>query len=177
MDSSDFDLSDIVQAAYAALDEEELPDPGPDPTPAVPIINHSSEATVTPPVEELRFLTGRRGGQQVAYDGFVYTFDRQLAKSGTCYWQCRDRRNFSPPCTARLFTTGRGEGATVIRLKEHTGHGKSFDTVEAATILSDLKNTKSVDTPANIVGDLFDTASDGVRKQAEYPMCIFGVGN
>eukprot|EP00116_Pleurobrachia_bachei_P004047 sb/3464309/ len=123
MDSSDFDLSDIVQAAYAALDEEELPDPDPDPTPAVPIINHSSEATVTPPVEELRFLTGKRR-------------------------------------TAR-----RGEGATVIRLKEHTGHGKSFDTVEAATILSDLKNTKSVDTPANIVGDLFDTASDGVRKK------------
>ena len=89
MDSSDFDLSDIVQAAYAALDEEELPGPDPDPTPEVPT-NEGSDATVTPP-KELRFLKGRNSGRQVSYDGFVYTFDRQI-KSGTCYWQCKDRR-------------------------------------------------------------------------------------
>ena len=69
-----FDLDQVQQPLAPAL-------PPPDQLPA-------------PPLTELSFITGRRGGRQATYNGFVYTIDK-THNSGTTSWQCINRKDQS----------------------------------------------------------------------------------
>ena len=44
-----------------------------------------------------------------------YTFDRRKP-DGTHYWQCRDKKQYTPPCTGRLYTSGK---ESVKRASDH----------------------------------------------------------
>ena len=72
-------------------------------------------ATVPAPILPLRSLKGRKGGRQVSYNGFVYSHDR-IRPNGSHYWQCKDRRKYTPNCGGRLHT----DGDTVLRETPHS---------------------------------------------------------
>ena len=93
---------------------------------------------------ELLFLTGRKSGQQVAYDGHLYTKDRQL-KNGNVYWRCREKAKYK--CHGMLTTIGDSTGAVVLRVKEHRNHLKSYTTVQRAQLISTLKTVVFHDKP------------------------------
>ena len=93
---------------------------------------------------EILFLTGRKSGQQVAYDGHLYTRYRQL-KNSNVYWRCREKAKYK--CHGMLTTTGDSTGAVVLRVKEHRNHLKSYTTVQRAQFISTLKTVVFHDKP------------------------------
>ena len=93
---------------------------------------------------ELLFLTGRKSGQQVAYDGHLYTRYRQL-KNGNVYWRCREKAKYK--YHGMLTTTGDFTGTIVLRVKEHRNHLKSYTTVQRAQLTSTLKTVVFHDKP------------------------------
>ena len=93
---------------------------------------------------ELLFLTGRKSGQQVAYDEHLYTRYRQL-KNSNVYWRCREKAKYK--YHGVLTTTGDSTGAVVLRVKEHRNHLKSYTTVQRAQLISTLKAVVFHDKP------------------------------
>ena len=110
---------------------------------------------------ELTFIRGRRGGQQACYVGFIYTFDRDR-KNGTYYWQCRERKEYTPNCTARLITVGNTDGATVRQNPEHC-HPPSYTEVLKSTVISNVKYDTSNKTPGNVVKDALKSTPADVK--------------
>ena len=67
------------------------------------------------PGHTVKFSKGRKGGDQVSYNGYTYTFDRTL-KQGSKYWQCLHRHHSVPQCKSRLTTLGH----EVVREQPHS---------------------------------------------------------
>ena len=125
------------------------------------IADERPDSPPPPPPTELEFLEGKRNGTQVAHDGFLYTYDRTL-KSGNVYWQCRDRLKYN--CKARITTTGREPHSQFIRLNTpHKFHLQSYNEVKRSQLVHQIKNTKSLDSPANIVGAALESAPWAVK--------------
>jgi hypothetical protein len=117
------------------------------------IVANSTEVLDVLPVEftdvrsELSIIRGRKGGRQAVYNGYVYTFDRAI-KNGTIYWQCKDRKQYDPPCTGRLYTNGE---ESVIREKEHRSHLSSIPSANAAAFISKIKHNSTTEAPGNVL--------------------------
>ena len=56
-----------------------------------------------PPLTDIAFSLGRKGGRQASYNGFMYSKDK-THNSSTTSWQCKDRKLYTPPCEGRLNT-------------------------------------------------------------------------
>ena len=87
--------------------------------------------------DTVHLLKGRYGGTQLAYKGYLYTYDRTVPSTETKYWQCIVRKEFNPKCTARLISTS-GNFPAIVREPNHV-HPPSLDQVTKARLLSDLR--------------------------------------
>ena len=66
-------------------------------------LNDHSDSTVV--LSALKFYSGRKRGQNCSYNGFCYTLNK-TRPDGHRYWDCKDRRQYTPPCKGRLITVG-----------------------------------------------------------------------
>lgn len=108
-------------------------------------LDDSLPSSSDPSLSVLRFILGRRNGKQAVYDGFIYTKDR-VRPCGTVYWQCKDRKDYSPTCKSRLFTNGAAPDSTVIRSTEHN-HPPSLMGVRRAELIQKIKRDVSLQKP------------------------------
>ena len=106
----------------------------------------------------LSFIRGRKGSDQACYEGYIYSKDR-IRPNGDIYWQCRDRKIYTPSCTGRLYTKGK---ENVIRQTAHN-HQPSHTEVLKFAVISSIKYNVSTATPGNVVRDALASAPDDVR--------------
>ena len=69
--------------------------------------------------DTVHLLKGRYGGTQLAYKGYLYTYDRTVPSTETKYWQCIVRKEFNPKCTSRLISTS-GNFPAIVREPNQT---------------------------------------------------------
>ena len=115
------------------------------------------EEEPTPPLTELSFISGRKGGRQATYNGFVYTKDRTHA-SGTTSWQCKDRKLYNPACKGRLNTLG----DTVSNERPHC-HDPSSTKVIRADFISRVKRNNTNERPADVIRAALPSVPDDVK--------------
>ena len=72
-------------------------------------------STVADSDPTLSFIRGRKGSDHACFDGFIFSKDR-TRPNGDIYWQCHDRKTYTPFCTIRLYT----QGKEIV--KKHTEH-------------------------------------------------------
>ena len=106
----------------------------------------------------LSFIRGRKGSDQACYEGYIYSKDR-ARPNGDIYWQCRDRKTYTPFCTGRLYTKGKE------RVKKQTPHNHqpSHKEVLKSSIISSVKYDETTATPGNVVRDVLASAPADVR--------------
>ena len=92
-------VSEILKTAPSITATDSIVDPETSDTALLtsailPVANSTGLFDLDQPMHEepleLLFLTGRKSGQQVAYDGHLYTRYRQL-KNSNVYWRCRKK--------------------------------------------------------------------------------------
>ena len=106
----------------------------------------------------LSFIRGRKGSVQACYESYIYSKDR-IRPNGDIYWQCRDRKIYTPSCTGRLYTKGK---ENVIRQTAHN-HQPSHTEVLKSAVISSIKYNVSTATPGNVVRDTLASAPDDVK--------------
>ena len=116
-----------------------------------------SPPTFSPPLV-LYFIRGRKGGQQACYDGYIYTIDRRKP-AGTFYWQSRDKKQYTPACTGRLYTL---EKESVKRSSDHN-HPPSDREVMKSTTMSKAKYDTSTTTSSNVARAVLDSNPADVK--------------
>ena len=146
-------VSEILKTATSITATDSIVDPETSDTALLtsailPVANSTGLFALDQPTHEepleLLFLTGRKSGQQVAYDGHLYTRYRQL-KNSNVYWRCREKAKYK--YHGMLTTTGDSTGAVVLRVKEHRNHLKSYTTVQRVQLISTLKAVVFHDKP------------------------------
>ena len=110
------------------------PQPG-NPAPVIPA------AVTPPPLTDLKFYPGRKGGQQCSYNGYSFTYDKR--NNDNRYWACKDRKCYTPPCKGRLTTNG----TTVVKSSTHCHPGSSTE-VAAEIFIADLRSAPTASSDA-----------------------------
>ena len=105
----------------------------------------------------LSFIRGQKGGQQACYD--------RRKPDGTVYWQCRDKKQYTPACTGRLYTL---EKESVKRSSDHN-YPPSDREVMKSTAMSKAKYDTSTTTSSNVARAVLDSNPADVK--AILPPC------
>ena len=121
-----------------------------------PTVPDGSASSLPPP--ELTFIRGRKGSDQACYNGYIYSKDRNRP-NGDIYWQCRDRKIYTPSCTGRLYTSGK---QSVRRSTEHN-HPPSEKEVLKSAAVSTAKYDTSRSTPGDVLRSVLVTAPEDVK--------------
>ena len=119
----------------------------------------SSSSSNTVLLSSLSFYRGRKRGQMCSYNGYCYALNKNRP-DGHRYWDCKDRRQYTPPCKGRLITVG---SDTVSKENSHC-HPPSVREVGVEHFLSDLRTENSNETPANIIREKLLQAPDAVKS-------------
>ena len=93
----------------------------------------------------VRKIIGKKGGEQICLNGYLYTHDRKKTLSDgriNRYWQCIERRNLK--CGARLITTS-DDTPSVVKEPEHPKHQPEPTMIDVATVKSRLKEQATSD--------------------------------
>ena len=106
----------------------------------------------------LTFYKGRKRGQQCSYNGYLYAHNK-TKPNGHSYWDCKDRKLYTPPCKGRLTTLG----SDVMKENPHS-HIPSLKEVRTEHILSEIRTSNTNDTAANVVRELLMDAPDAVKS-------------
>ena len=112
--------------------------------------NHDASEVSSPSCSDsLQFATGAKGSKQAMHNGYVYCINRRNEDKGLIYWACKDRKLFTPACKGRLTSCG----DEIVKVTAHCHEG-SENNVGVQQFLSNLRNTTSAETPANVVRNL-----------------------
>ena len=106
----------------------------------------------------LSFIQGWKGSDQACYEGYIYSKNR-IRPNGDIYWQCRDRKIYTPSCTGRLYTKSK---ESVIRQTAHN-HQPSHTEVLKSAVISSIKYNVTAATPGDVVRDALASAPDDVK--------------
>ena len=96
------------------------------------------------PENKVEFSKGRRGGVHCSHDGYIYSHSRN--HNSRDYLSGKDRKDYNPQCKGRLKTYG----DVAISAATHC-HTASSTKAAAALFITELCDTKSTETAANIV--------------------------
>ncbi len=70
----------------------------------------------------LTFYSGRKRGQQCSYNGYLYAHNKSRP-NGHRYWDCKDRKQYTPPCKGRLTTLGSAMASDLCHTHHKSEHG------------------------------------------------------
>ena len=107
----------------------------------------------------MEVLTSTKGKKQLAYEGYIYVFQKKLA-SGTDTYECQRRRNYG--CKARIKVL---DDKIVDAINAHV-HAPAMNNVEVQKVRHGInrKAIESQETPQQIVSSAVVNISDGAAS-------------